>query len=214
MRSTISANLQRFEQRSIDVTDKKHAAVAIVILDQRKETTFDGIDTSRYATNDAAIVLTIRASKLNTHAAQRALPGGRIDTGETPERAALRETHEEIGLALSEDSIIGRLDDFATRSGYLMTPVVVWAGSTKSLAANPHEVEKIHRIPCDELLRDDAPILESIPESEHPVMKMPLGRNEWVAAPTGAIIYQFREVALLGKETRVAHFEQPYFAWR
>ena len=62
-------------------------------------------------------------------------------------------------------------------------------------------------------MRDDAPILESIPESEHPVLKMPLG-DDWFAAPTAAIAYQFREVGILGKSTRVAHFEQPYFAWK
>jgi hypothetical protein len=42
---------------------------------------------------------------------------------------------------------------------------------------------------------------------------MPIG-NDWFAAPTAAIAYQFREVAILGKQTRVAHFEQPYFAWK
>ena len=64
-----------------------------------------------------------------------------------------------------------------------------------------------------ELLRADAPILEPIAESANPVLKMPLG-DEWFAAPSAAIAYQFREVALLGRGTRVAHFEQPYFAWR
>jgi hypothetical protein len=62
-------------------------------------------------------------------------------------------------------------------------------------------------------LREDAPILEGLAGCEHPVLKMPLG-NDWVAAPTAAIAYQFREVAMLGKATRVAHFEQPRFAWR
>jgi hypothetical protein len=90
---------------------------------------------------------------------------------------------------------------------------VVWGGSQLNLVANPDEVESIHRIPISELLRKDSPILESIPESDKPVIKMPLG-NDWFAAPTAAIAYQFREVAILGKNTRVAHFEQPLFAWK
>ena len=117
------------------------------------------------------------------------------------------------GLSQDPPVILGRLDDYATRSGYVITPIVVWAGENVDLVANPDEVEIIHRVPLKELLRDDAPILETIPESSHPVLKMPIG-DQWFAAPTAAIAYQFREVALLGKHTRVAHFEQPYFAWR
>ena len=77
-----------------------------------------------------------------------------------------------------------------------------------------HGSEAIHRIPLAELLRDDSPILEPIPESEHPVLKLPFGLDEYVAAPTGAIAYQFGQVGLLGRDTRVAHYEQPYFAWK
>ena len=99
------------------------------------------------------------------------------------------------------------------RSGFVISPIVVWSGYDARLRANPGEVECIHRVPLGELLREDAPILETIPESENPVLKMPLG-DDWFAAPSAAIAYQFREVALLGRETRVAHFEQPYFAWQ
>ena len=83
--------------------------------------------------------------------------------------------------------------------GFLITPVVVWAGADVSLTANADEVAAIHRIPLTELLRDDAPMLEKIPESEHPVLFMPIG-NDVVAAPTAAMIYQFREVALCGND--------------
>ena len=68
------------------------------------------------------------------------------------------------------------------------------------------------QIPLAELLRHDAPILQKKKHSPEPVLKMPLG-NDWIAAPTAALAYQFREVALLGKLTRVAHFAQPRFAW-
>ena len=61
-------------------------------------------------------------------------------------------------------------------------------------------------------MRKDAPILETIPESDNPVILMPVGYS-WIAAPTAAVIYQFREVAIMGHTVRVDHFEQPYFAW-
>jgi hypothetical protein len=107
---------------------------------------------------------------------------------------------------------MGRLDDFITRSGYAITPIVVWGSKNLELTPNPGEVGSIHRIPVIEFMREDAPILDSIPESENPVLLMPVGQS-WIASPTGAILYQFREVAILGNETRVAHFEQPHFAW-
>jgi hypothetical protein len=71
----------------------------------------------------------------------------------------------------------------------------------------------VHRIAVAELMRPDAPLLEALPERRHPVLLMPVGRS-WIAAPTAAMLYQFREVAIRGHDTRVAHYEQPYFAWR
>ena len=114
-------------------------------------------------------------------------------------------------MSLDEDALIGRLDDFPTRSGFVITPVVVWAGAGTSLLPNAAEVASIHRVPLSELMREDAPLLEPIEDSEHPVLRMPLGKH-WVAAPTAAILYQFREVCLAARLTRVAHFEQPLFA--
>ncbi len=191
----------------------KHAAVAITVVNRQGDANIGAIPFAPAQADQAAFILTIRTAKLKNHAGQRAFPGGRIDPGESPERAALRELQEEVGIALPPENILGRLDDYATRSGFVITPVVVWGGSGITLTANPNEVASIHRIPIDELLRDDAPILETIPESEHPVLKMPLG-DDWFAAPTAAIAYQFREIAILGRQTRVAHYEQPYFAWQ
>jgi 8-oxo-dGTP pyrophosphatase MutT (NUDIX family) len=120
---------------------------------------------------------------------------------------------EEVGLSLSADSVLGRLDDFVTRSGFVITPVVVWAGDSRALRPNPDEVASVHRIPLTEFIRVDAPQLEASPHSEHPVLRMPVG-DDHIAAPTAALIYQFREICLLNRLTRVAHFEQPEFAWR
>ena len=136
-----------------------------------------------------------------------------MDSGESPEETALRELEEEVGLKLDVDQVIGRLDDYSTRSGFTIKPVVVWGGADITLTANHDEVASIHRIPLAEFMRRDAPMLQKIPESDHPVLLMPVGDN-WIAAPTAALIYQFREVAMLGRDMRVAHYEQPHFAWR
>jgi 8-oxo-dGTP pyrophosphatase MutT (NUDIX family) len=159
------------------------------------------------------LLLTKRASELRNHAGQWAMPGGRIDAGESPEQAALRELHEEVGLALAAEAVLGRLDDYATRSGYVITPVVVWAGAARQLRPNAAEVASVHRIPVSELLRGDAPLLNQVKGAEHPVLRMPIG-TRWIAAPTAAFLYQFREWCVLGRGTRVAHFDQPAFAWK
>ena len=91
--------------------------------------------------------------------------------------------------------------------------IVVWGGPNLELWPNPLEVASVHRIPLTELLREDAPRLDPGDDGGHPVLRMPVGDN-YIAAPTAAILYQFREVCLLGRPTRVAHFEQPRFAWR
>lgn len=209
----IRTNLDRFTERTRASGGLKEAAVAIAIVDTRTTPHLDDIDTRESGRGQAAIVLTRRAANLRNHAGQWALPGGHVEAGERPEETVLRELEEEVGLRLHADRVIGRLDDYGTRSGFLITPVVVWAGVDVSLTANADEVASIRRIPLTELLRDDAPMLEKIPESEHPVLFMPIGKDV-VAAPTAAMIYQFREVALCGNDTRVDHYEQPRFAWK
>jgi len=206
-------NLGRHNVAELEPCEHIHAAVAFTLVDCSEPANMANIPFLAEAQEEAAYILTTRAPRLSSHAGQRAYPGGRVDSGETVEQAALRELEEEVGLKLDSSSVLGRLDDYATRSGYVITPIVVWGGSNVELKPNPGEVDLIHRIPLNELMRDDAPILETIDESEHPVLKMPLG-DEWFAAPSAAIAYQFREVALLGRSTRVAHYEQPYFAWK
>jgi len=161
----------------------------------------------------ASFVLCRRSAGLNRHASQWALPGGRLDAGESPIEAALRETDEEVGVRFAEDSVLGLLDDYATRSGYVITPVVVWGGSGVELVPDPGEVLAAYRIGLHELTRDDSPRFVSIPESDRPVVQVPLG-GDLIHAPTGALLVQFRWVALDGRiNERVAEFEQPDFAW-
>jgi 8-oxo-dGTP pyrophosphatase MutT (NUDIX family) len=181
----------------------RRAAVAVCVVP----------DTDDEEDGEACFVLTRRAAGLRAHAQQWALPGGRIDAGESVVDAAVREVEEEVGLRLSPDAVLGLLDDFATRSGFLITPVVIWSDDRDGLAANAGEVASIHLVPLVELDRPDAPRLISIPESEAPVIQMPIRQN-LIHAPTGAILLQFRELALHGRPTRVNHYEQPTWAWR
>lgn len=157
------------------------------------------------------IWLTMRPDGMREHAAQFALPGGRLEPGEDYGAAALRELDEELGVPVDGDQILGRLDDYPTRSGYVITPIVCWAGADRALAPNPGEVAEVFHLTYDDL--DVEPRLLTIPESDRPVLQLPLlGRH--VHAPTAAIIYQFIEVVLRGRSTRVDHFEQPVFAWQ
>ena len=198
LRETLAGHLARFERRSVPLGDRRPAAVAVVVVPDEA--------------GRAAVVLTLRASGLRRHGGQWALPGGRLDPGETPETAALRELEEEVGLNLPPGHLLGRLDDYPTRSGFVITPVVLW-GSAAPLRANPREVAGIHLVPFAELLDPESLVLQSIPQSDRPVLALSILKT-LIYAPTAAILHQFAEVAVAGLETRVAHYEQPVFAWR
>ena len=163
-------------------------------------------------TGEAGLLITRRAAGLRRHARQWALPGGRVDPGESPQQAALRERAEEGDLRLPPDAVLGLLDDYPTRSGFVITPVVVWGGAAPTLTPNPAEVASVHHVPLRELEHPDIPKLVSIPESERPVIQLPI-LSTLVHAPTAAVVYQLREVVVHGRSTRVDHFEQPVWAW-
>ena len=200
-RKTIAARCAAFARlpASDPPTALKRAAVAIAL-------------TLADAGGETAFLLTRRAASLRSHRSQWALPGGRCDAGETQAQAALRELHEELGVELGESNVLGLLDDYPTRSGYLVTPVVVWVATSAAIVPNPDEVASVHRIALSDIEQEDAFSFTTIPESTRRVIRFRHG-GQFIHAPTAAMIYQFREL-LAGRDTRVAELEQPVFAWK
>lgn len=199
LRDRFVANLGMFERKVSPGDGLRAAAVAVTIVGNES--------------GSACFLLTRRSADLKRHAAQWAIPGGRIDDGEDVIGAALRELDEELGLRLPPADVIGMLDDYPTRSGYLITPVVVWGPASPVLVLQRGEVESAHVVPLAELDRPDVPRLIDGADPDRPVIQLPL-YGRYVHAPTAAILYQVREVAMHGRSTRVAHFDQPPFAWR
>ncbi|MFN0090248.1 MAG: NUDIX hydrolase [Acidimicrobiales bacterium] len=236
LRARLRANLAAHPLQTAALEGRRRAAVAVVVVDSDAVLhgedpaaslpdpdrvggipgigPGDDIDGSVAGTaGGPAVLLTRRAARLNAHAGQWAIPGGRVDGGETELAAALRELAEELGLLLGEADLLGRLDDYPTRSGYVISPFVFWGGADPELAPDPKEVHSLHRIALSELCRPDSPRFVRIPESDRPVVQLPIGKD-LIHAPTGAVLYQFRRVALEGLLERVDHLEQPVFAWR
>jgi len=202
LKDRMQQHLGGFAPRQVSAEGLRDAAVAIVVTHDRQ-------------TDQASALMTLRPQKLNRHGGQYALPGGRLDAGESFVDAARRELHEELGLDLDEAAVLGQLDHFPTRSGFRVSPIVMWAADPGQLRPDPNEVAQVFHLPFSELDSPDIPRLIDSENSEHPVLSAYFPTlGHFMYAPTAAILYQFREVAMRGTATRVAHFDQPTFAWK
>jgi len=217
LRKSINQNLDQFTRNESADTNLTQASVVI------------GVSTCAQS-NTANILLTQRSYKLRKHAGQFALPGGKVDSGESIICAALRELEEELNIQQHPDSVLGLLDDMPTQSGFNIIPVVVWIDDISQLKPNAGEVAEVYEIPLTELRNIDLDISfendsdtstrggysqQRTSSADEEIMSLYLPSvGTTIYSPTAAIVYQFREVALLGNSTRVAHFGQPRFAWR
>lgn len=202
LKQGIRERLSEFERQEIQDLNLTRAAVAFTVV------------SASSSDNTACFILTRRPKHLNRHKGQYALPGGRLDGNETIIEASLRELNEEVGVEAGNECVLGILDDYATRSGFNITPVVVWGGKRDKLQPDKNEVKKLYRVPLSDLANPKIPRLEDSAAGDAPVLSAPLKSiGHRIFAPTAAILYQFREVALFGRHTRVAHFDQPGFAW-
>jgi 8-oxo-dGTP pyrophosphatase MutT (NUDIX family) len=191
-RSAIAENLRAF-QREASPSSQRAAAVAVVLLASGGQT---------------CVPIFQRPSDMRRHASQMALPGGRVHEGESVVECAMRELHEEIGLEVAAGDELGRLDDFDTRSGFTITPIVFWSDATAAdLRPSPAEVAVMFLPTTGDLLEAAA----HAGRGDDFSMRLP---GVEVFAPTAAMLYQFAEVALSGRAVRVADFHQPPWTHR
>lgn len=212
LREDLRVRLAGFPRREHPLEERRAAAVALVVVPGGAEPEEIAEDGTSPTGDIATVLLTLRSQDLRRHSGQFALPGGRLDAGETTAEAALRELDEELGLALDAERVLGRLDDYITRSGFVITPVVVW-GERAILRPDPGEVDRVFRIPLTTLADPSTVEVFDGDEDDDPLLTLFLfGYN--VFAPTAAILHQFAELAVHGRITRVARYGQPRFAWR
>lgn len=194
-RRLFAERLREFPRRIVDEPDRREAAVAVALVPD--------------AAGRTAFLLTLRAAHLPRHRGQFALPGGRLEEGETVRDAARRELAEELSVTVEDDDVLGCLDDYPTGSGWRITPVVLWGPDRPKVRPDPGEVARAFVVPLEELAA-------AVPESGRPGGPVPsLGIvGTRVFAPTAAMLVQFAEVVLRGRSTRVADFGEPFFARR
>ncbi|WP_202377097.1 NUDIX hydrolase [Mycobacterium paraintracellulare] len=145
-----------------------------------------------------------RPAHMREYPGQFALPGGKVEAGEHPVAAALRELREELGIRLDAEQLMGRLDDYVTSTRYLITPVVCWAGQNSGIKPDPGEVACAHFVSLDELALASERVV--IPDHDWRLIQLPL-RHAVLHAPAAAVLHQFAEVVLANRQTRLHDYD-------
>ncbi|MBR7618952.1 CoA pyrophosphatase [Phenylobacterium sp. 20VBR1] len=197
-RDRIAANLAAFPRIALETGERRRAAVAIVLSARDGELTY---------------LLTRRALTMRRGAGNYALPGGNLEPGEDAIAGAIRETSEELGVAIAPEEALGMLDDFETLGGHVVTPVVFWTDETLSLSPDPTEVDRAWFEPVARLDHPGSPMSEEHPDGGEPILRM-FADDNWINPPTAAWLYQFREVGLYGRLIRVSRIGQPEWTAR
>ena len=231
LRERIRAHLAGHDRRAVTDPTKRHAAVAVVLVDS--EVGEDRVDpapvddwidgrpmarpasTAAWSTSPAAPLSSCAAG----HLASRRMPRSGRCPAAAWTRAKPRSTPrcgswtKRSASGCPTPTVLGLLDDYPTRSGYVITPVVIWGGGRLDPRPAPDEVVAVYRVGLHQLQRDDSPRFIAIPESPRPVVQIPLG-NDLIHAPTGAVLLQLRWLCLEGRHDPVDELEQPVFAWK
>ncbi|WP_340647663.1 CoA pyrophosphatase [Phenylobacterium sp.] len=197
-RDRIAANLAAFPRIALETGERRRAAVAIVLSGRDGELTY---------------LLTRRALTMRRGAGNYALPGGNLEPGEDAVTAAIRETSEELGVAITPGEVLGMLDDFETLGGHVVTPVVFWSDEALILNPDPTEVDRAWFEPVARLDHPGSPMSEENPSGGEPIQRM-FADDNWINPPTAAWLYQFREVGLHGRHIRVSMIGQPEWTAR
>jgi 8-oxo-dGTP pyrophosphatase MutT (NUDIX family) len=193
LRDRIAANLTAFPRIAIDAAGRRRAAVGIVLSPLDGRLTY---------------LLTRRALTMRRGAGNYALPGGNFEPGEDAVDAAVRETAEELGVVMGREAALGLLDDFVTLGGHVVTPVVLWSSTPLTLTPDPTEVHEAWHAAVEDLDHPESPRAEPHPDGGEPILRM-FARGQWLNPPTAAWLYQFREVGLHARATRVGTVGQP-----
>lgn len=188
----VRGNIQGRRPRQL--TGGRRAAVSIVL--------FEASATTRF-------VLIKRANR-GRNAGQWALPGGKVEAGETTLEAALREAQEEVGLPAIGVQVLGELDYLSAATGYTISPFILSAPTGWLPEAVAEEVQAVHVFDLS-VLRGDDVVHWVVQDDGTQWLQMRLCDRAHVHAPTGAILLQFRELALFGREFDVTALIQPGF---
>ncbi|WP_109212237.1 MULTISPECIES: CoA pyrophosphatase [Microbacterium] len=174
------------------IAGERRAAVSIILFGDKDDTQF---------------VIIERANR-GRNAGQWALPGGKLEEGESALDAAIREAQEEVDLPVSGVEVLGELDDFVTVTGFTITPFVFVAPPAWKPRAIADEVQSVHCLEVATLSSEDVVHWFTQPNGSS-LLQMWLREDMHMHAPTGAILLQFRELALFGRDIDVSALTQP-----